>query len=177
LSENHEQLAAEFALGVLGQAETLDARRLYESDKDFAQATDQWISRLAPLTDATPEIHPPADLWDRIDAEIEDGSGGDTIRPDKMAFVPFAPGVDVKVLVHDPKAGRRVALYRMQPGAVIGAHTHIGAEECFVLEGMIQIGPSTIRAGELHFATKDRPHASVYAPQGALLLISYPIAA
>jgi quercetin dioxygenase-like cupin family protein len=161
----------------LDGAEIIDAAKLYETNPRFAQATDQWISRLAPLVDGTGEIHPPAALWNRIDAEIEDGSGGDTIRPDKMAFMPFAPGVDVKVLVHDPKAGRRVAIYRMQPGAMIGAHTHIGAEECFVLEGMIQIGPAIIRAGELHFATKDRPHANVYAPQGALLLISYPIAA
>jgi quercetin dioxygenase-like cupin family protein len=177
MSEDHEQLAAEFALGVLNEDEIIAAAKLYESNEGFALATDQWVSRLAPLADGTSEIHPPAALWDRIDAEIEDGSGGDTIRPDKMSFLPFAPGVDVKVLVHDPKAGRRVALYRMQPGAMIGAHTHIGAEECFVLEGMIQIGPSTIRAGELHFATKDRPHANVFAPQGALLLISYPIAA
>jgi anti-sigma-K factor RskA len=62
--------AAEYALGTLNPVEraTLAARRLREPELD--EAIRAWEVRLAPLAEATPEIEPPRDLLEAIEARI-----------------------------------------------------------------------------------------------------------
>ncbi len=62
--------AAEFALGTLdgGERASLAARRLREPDLDAAIRA--WEERLAPLAEATPEVEPPAALFEAIAARI-----------------------------------------------------------------------------------------------------------
>jgi len=65
-----EQLAAEYALGLLEGAELLDARGLMASDPAFAAEVAQWEERLAPLLDEIAEETPPAATWARIEAAV-----------------------------------------------------------------------------------------------------------
>lgn len=62
-----DDLAAEYALGLLTGDELLDALRRAASDPAFAVAVARWRGRLAPLHEETPPTRPPAGLWARIE--------------------------------------------------------------------------------------------------------------
>ena len=65
--DNHEQLAAEYALGVLDADERRRVEALAESDAAFAAALSAWEMRLAPLVDEIAPVTPPPVVWSRID--------------------------------------------------------------------------------------------------------------
>lgn len=66
-----ELLAAEYALGLLEGEGLLAARGRLARDLEFAAKVAGWEGRLAPLLDEVAGAEPSADLWRRIDAEIE----------------------------------------------------------------------------------------------------------
>ena len=66
--EEHDMLAAEYALGCLDPAETREAERRMTEDPSFAREVAAWQTRLAPLAAHVPELQPPSGLWHRIDA-------------------------------------------------------------------------------------------------------------
>jgi anti-sigma-K factor RskA len=76
--EDIEALAGEYVLGTLDAAEraAVAARRQLEPALDAAIAA--WERRLAPLAEAAPGIEPPADLFSRIEAEIDSAPRGAT---------------------------------------------------------------------------------------------------
>jgi anti-sigma-K factor RskA len=57
--EDLEELAAEFALGSLPEAERLEAEALLSSDPDFALLVDEWDRRLIPLALALEPVEAP----------------------------------------------------------------------------------------------------------------------
>ena len=73
LPEN-DALAAELALGLLEGEDRATALRLILSDRDFARAVADWRDALAPLFDLVPEAAPSADLWNRIEAALDDSA-------------------------------------------------------------------------------------------------------
>lgn len=66
-----DALAGEFVLGSLSERERRDADLRLETDPDFARLVADWRRRLAPLDDSVPPVAPPADLFARIEAQIE----------------------------------------------------------------------------------------------------------
>ena len=70
LAPDDDLAAAEFALGTLDAAEraTLAARRLREPELD--EAIRSWEERLAPLSEAVPDVEPPASAYTAIEARI-----------------------------------------------------------------------------------------------------------
>lgn len=62
-----DELAAEYALGVLDGEALAHARSLAASDPEFRNQVAQWSGRLAPLLDEIPPVSPPARLWSVID--------------------------------------------------------------------------------------------------------------
>jgi anti-sigma-K factor RskA len=69
-SEDHDQLAAEYALGVLDGEELSQARALLRSDDGFRTEVGRWLGRFAPLLDEVGPIEPPAQLWGAIERRI-----------------------------------------------------------------------------------------------------------
>jgi anti-sigma-K factor RskA len=65
-----ELLAAEYALGVLAGADRAAAERRIARDRAFAALVAAWEQRLAPWAAEIAEVAPPADVWDRIAAEL-----------------------------------------------------------------------------------------------------------
>lgn len=63
---DRDLLAAEYALGVLDGDAWDRARRLIESDRDFAALAERWHERLSPLLDEVAPVAPDAGLWERI---------------------------------------------------------------------------------------------------------------
>lgn len=66
-----DQMAAEYALGLLEGEDLLAARGLMAQDTAFAGAVAFWEARLAPLLDEVEGAVPDEALWARIAAEIE----------------------------------------------------------------------------------------------------------
>lgn len=64
--DDWQDLAAEFALGLLSGAELQAARDLDRTDPAFHTEAARWRGRLAPMLDEVPEIAPPASNWIRI---------------------------------------------------------------------------------------------------------------
>jgi anti-sigma-K factor RskA len=79
LDENHDGLAAEFALGTLSAAERAEAQALMLRDPAFAKTVRDWEASLTPLSEAIPERRPPDDMWQRIRSRIADAGAGGTI--------------------------------------------------------------------------------------------------
>jgi len=65
-----ELLAAEYALGVLAGPDRAAAERRMARDRGFAAMVAAWEQRLAPWAGEIADAAPPADMWDRIAAEL-----------------------------------------------------------------------------------------------------------
>jgi anti-sigma factor ChrR (cupin superfamily) len=82
-------------------------------------------------------------------------------------------GVRWKKLRYDPGSGRSAVLLRFEAGARYGAHRHPGGEEYLVLEGSLEDGGRSYRAGTyVH-----HPPGSSHAPsskEGCLLFVTLP---
>src|SRR4030095_5738387 len=63
---DREQLAAEYALGLLEGEQLVKARGLAATEAAFTRAIEEWQQRLAPLFDEIGEEVPPETLWERI---------------------------------------------------------------------------------------------------------------
>lgn len=74
-----DQLAAEYALGLLEGEDLLAARGRMAAEPEFAAAVAFWESRLAPLLDEIGGAVPDEALWQRIAAEIETAPGGEVV--------------------------------------------------------------------------------------------------
>lgn len=65
-----ELLAAEYALGVLADAERAAAERLLQRDQRFAAMVAAWEERLTPWAVEIAEVSPPPQLWEAISAAL-----------------------------------------------------------------------------------------------------------
>ncbi|MEO6581611.1 MAG: anti-sigma factor [Sphingomicrobium sp.] len=75
-----DELAAEFALGVLDGEGLRRARRLAASDAEFRAAVAHWSGQLAPLLDDIAPVAPPARLWSGIEAGLGSAMSGEPPR-------------------------------------------------------------------------------------------------
>jgi anti-sigma-K factor RskA len=79
--DERDALAAEYVLGVLDAAERDRARRLLLTDPDFADFVRAWEARLSPLANSIAPVPPPASLWARIEATLDDAAGAPAAVP------------------------------------------------------------------------------------------------
>lgn len=77
-SPERQQLAAEFALGVLAGDELVEARALCRENEAFASEVSRWRARLAPLLDEIDPVPPPAHLWPAIQQKIGRARGAES---------------------------------------------------------------------------------------------------
>lgn len=83
----------------------------------------------------------------------------------------LAPGIRVSALVSAHEAGREVSLIRAEPGAVLDAHDHEGAEELYVLQGSCIIEEQHLEAGDYHRAAGGSRHRPATTGSDGCLLI------
>ena len=79
------------------------------------------------------------------------------------------PGIETKMLMHNPDTGLQTVLTRMAPGAVLTDHVHEDIEQTWVLEGSLVDAEGEARAGSFVWRPEGSRHAA-HAPNGALLL-------
>jgi anti-sigma factor ChrR (cupin superfamily) len=84
------------------------------------------------------------------------------------------PGVTFKLLFVDRERSTVTTLVRMEPGARIPAHRHLGVEQCLVLEGDLRAGGVEMAAGDFNCSLPGSVHEDLTTDGGALFLIVAP---
>ena len=81
LPEDHETLAAEYALGLLEGEELARATELERVDPAFRDGVDRWSSRMAPMLDSVVPVPPPPSVLAGIERHIgaTAGSANDNV--------------------------------------------------------------------------------------------------
>ena len=147
-------------------------------DPDDGAPRTHTTSRSETKSDATPPIQVWKRWGDRSDSHGE--ARGASIDPNftlvaqtEGAFEQTGiAGIEVRRLFVDSAADRATMLVRMAPGSSYPAHRHGGPEECFVLQGDLQVGRDTrMRAGDYQRADEGSEHPVQSTEQGCLLLI------
>ena len=166
-------LASEFALGVLEAHEMSAAERRMRDEPEYCRSVDIWLRRLTPLTERVSPVQPPASAWAAIQQRLESAAPSAVRRESEGVWLDIAPGARMKLLHVDPTTGERTALLRMEPGSSCPAHDHAQTEECFVLEGSINIDGEDYRSGDYIIAAAGSSHGIVASVPGGLLLLHY----
>jgi anti-sigma-K factor RskA len=78
--EDLDALAAEYVLGTLASDERAHAEALIAIDPGFTEIVRQWERRLGELNVMVEAVEPPADVWDKIKAEIETVTPADEVH-------------------------------------------------------------------------------------------------
>lgn len=127
---------------------------------------------VADLAQAAPDAAPPADLFDRIEAEIDMPAIPEVHTVPAASGEWFDRGNGVwRKLMASPPEGKNIYLLRCLPGGVIPAHTHSGWEYALVLEGRFQIAGRTVRAGDAQYSAANSHHPEITTDTGCLLLV------
>ena len=108
-------------------------------------------------------------ILDRIRDRAPDGTF--TLRATDPGWEPLNNGVQIRILRRDEASGDQTMLVRMMPGGVIDAHPHSQEEECFVVDGEIEIGVHRLRRGDMHIAPPGTAHQRILSRTGAMLLV------
>ena len=95
----------------------------------------------------------------------------ETIRGDEIGWQESWPRVWMKVLKRDVSTGIQLALFRLEPGAIMPEHAHTKDEECVVFEGELTIGPLSLQSGDLHVAHSGTRHPAITTRRGALVFV------
>lgn len=83
-------------------------------------------------------------------------------------------GVSFKLLYTDRERGTFTTLVRMDAGASIRAHRHLGVEQCLVIEGDLRAGDVEMGAGDFNCSLPGSVHEEISTTGGALFLIVGP---
>jgi anti-sigma factor ChrR (cupin superfamily) len=81
------------------------------------------------------------------------------------------PGVMFKALAVDQARGVATLLLKVGPGAVYPPHDHSGHEECYVIEGDVEVMGQRLGPGDFHHADAGSAHGSLTSEHGATVLL------
>ena len=200
----HEELKEQAALYALGALETAEARdferHLAEGCEACAAELREFEGVAARLALASTPATPPAGAREKLLSHIAAAADTeDPRRPERSPADASAPGgrslaadllvvrrdagewaetsdrgVFVKTLFVDREHDTVTRLVRLDPGARIRPHRHLGYEQCLVVEGVMRAGELHLRAGDFNCAAPGTIHEEIYTEEGALLLIVAP---
>jgi anti-sigma factor ChrR (cupin superfamily) len=103
------------------------------------------------------------------------GAGFLVVRAGEGQWRPTADaGVTFKLLFVDRERSIVTTLVRMEPGARIPAHRHLGVEQCLLLEGDLRAGSVEMSAGDFNCSLPGSVHEDLTTEGGALFLIVAP---
>jgi anti-sigma factor ChrR (cupin superfamily) len=103
------------------------------------------------------------------------GEGFLVVRAGEGQWLPTGDaGVSFKLLYTDHERGTFTTLVRMDAGAHIPAHRHLGVEQCLVVEGDLRAGDVSMSAGDFNCSLPGSVHEEIATTGGALFLIVGP---
>jgi len=172
-------LAGEYVLGTMDSEAREHFAAQLEQDASLQAAVEAWQRRLAGLDAGAKPVDPPAGLWDRIEAALDQAPASAsptqgallTIHAGDGDWVSLVDGVEKKVLHVDHEAGFECYLLKLAPGARLPAHQHKMVEECIMLEGESWVGDLRLTAGDFHLALPNSSHPEIYSETGSIAYI------
>lgn len=93
-------------------------------------------------------------------------------RTNEMAWIPFAAGIDFKVLRVSAETGVWTVLFRCAKGSAFPPHFHHGAGEYLMLKGTMDYRAGTARAGDYGYEPLGVFHESTTFPEDSELWFS-----
>jgi anti-sigma factor ChrR (cupin superfamily) len=197
-----EETCGSAALYALGALEGEEARafeaHLGEGCEACASELRGFESVVGSLGLAAPDAEPPiasrARLLERL-AAVDSSESKDSARDDAKPSEPRSlcgegflvvragegqwlptgdAGVSFKLLYTDRERGTFTTLVRMDAGASIPAHRHLGVEQCLVIEGDLRAGDVSMSAGDFNCSLPGSVHEELTTAGGALFLIVGP---
>ena len=168
-----EELAGEFVLGALEADERAAVERRMCDEPDFRRSVDAWTRRLTPIADRVAPLTPPASAWAAIHQRIGGKAQSISRRQSEGVWLEVSPGTTLKMLHVDPVTGERTGLMRMEPGSVYPEHDHPESEECFVLEGVVNIEGRDYGPGDYVIAYAGSRHEIIRSASGGLILLHW----
>jgi anti-sigma factor ChrR (cupin superfamily) len=103
------------------------------------------------------------------------GEGFLVVRAGEGQWLPTGDaGISFKLLYTDRERGTFTTLVRMDAGASIPAHRHLGVEQCLVIEGDLRAGDVSMSAGDFNCSLPGSVHEELTTTGGALFLIVGP---
>jgi len=94
-------------------------------------------------------------------------------RQSDGVWLELVPGITLKMLNVDPVSGERTGLVRIAPGSAFPAHDHPETEECFVLEGVVNIDGQDYQPGDYVIAHAGSRHDVIRSARGGPLLLHW----
>lgn len=143
-----DALAGEFVLGSLSESERRDADLRLTTDPDFARLVADWRQRLAPLDDSVPPVAPPANLFARIEAQIE--RQNETAAAPVLAASSVSPASDLLL--------RRLNCWRAAALAAAATSTALAASLAALLLAPLPEAEPVV-AGQKYLAVVNRDGA------------------
>lgn len=176
--KQHQMAQAETALSyVLGVLEG-DERQRFEGHLSECAACSAEVRSVAELASslaiAVEPVAPPGRLRHRLLSAITANPARRHLMVVRSGAVPWKPaktGVWEKPLFRDEVRRRAVRLIRLEPGANIPPHRHLGDEESFVLEGTARLGSTVFHPGDYHRAPAGSAHPSYFSAEGCVFLL------
>jgi hypothetical protein len=133
---------------------------------------------LLPL--AAPAAEPDSAMRERLMERIATERRGPVFEAHESLFVlgsgmewsEIVPGIEWKVLYHDPERGARTAVIRMAPNLLFPPHEHHGIEDLYLVEGTAWVGDIEMRGGDYCRAPEGTEHNDVRSgASGALAVV------
>jgi anti-sigma factor ChrR (cupin superfamily) len=134
------------------------------------------------VTGETPSPDVKMRLMARIRTMQQEASAADTV-PAGFSFTLDAetewqphpvPGIRMKLLSVNRRAGYVTLLLDVAPGTRFPEHHHSGAEECYVISGTLEACGRTIGPGDFHHADGDTDHGELFSATGCRVLLVVP---
>ncbi len=177
-----QELASSYALGALEAKETDEFKGLLGEDPSSSEKELKGFKEVVDLLAfSAPSVTPPSGLKDKLLQRIrekvltkekaKEKEGFLYVRSQEGEWKDIAEGVSLKRLFYDPVRQYATAMVKMSAGTRFPSHRHMEAEECYVIEGAIEMGGQLFRKGDYIRAEAGSIHKGIYSESGCTLLI------
>ncbi len=179
MASNFDERVALDALGRLTEEEQHALQRERQGQGVSAEAASVWYEAAAALADAFPPLAPAPGLRDAILARVSQTPPKPFVAP-ALSFVmhdegwlqhPAVAGIRLKQLSLDEGRGIATLLMKVAPGTVYPSHHHQGHEECYVIDGDLQVAGRELGPGDFHHADGGSDHGTLHTVGGCTVLL------
>lgn len=181
--EEIQDLAASYALGVLGEEDKAVFEAMLKQDGSASAHLDYFNEIMEDLTYNTEPLDEPKGLQQRFFSQIkiEKQSKEDLdhlrgfhfVRHNEGEWMEVFPGVRLKQLYEDSERKYSTVILNMDAGATLPDHVHAETEECYVIEGKVSMGGKTFAKGDYIRAEANSVHQSISTENGCVVLVMY----
>jgi len=183
--------AAMYALGMLSQSEARAFDRCLDENREgCAEELAAFNPVVAALAFGAPKQIPPARARERLLARVAAETGHQAqgkvetqsaapppfrnVRLDEGRWNQVGQGAFVKILFVDQHRGAVTSLIKLEPGARLPRHRHLGIEESIIIEGDCRVNGEVLMPGDYRRAMAGTKDSEVTTERGTLFLLIAP---